>query len=381
MNQDIPFSDADYYFFRRERYAIQYVFRYAKRIDEDRLRKALLLTGAALPPLGARLVPQGPRALALRPGHGVPLRAQSVARVPDPSALVDPVRNLSGEPLVKVVLSRAPEGDFVGFSFSHFLGDGASFFLFLRSLVAFLHGEAPPPAHFGRSCLQGPPGGAGRPELFPVSGYVLPRLPDLPPAAPERICFGKEELSAARARAESHGMILSENALMMAALAKRFRTQIPLYEGKFLVRCPVDYRARLGLPAGYFGNAVLDAVAAFTPGEMQAFSEMEIARRITDAIRAVTPARIARHLANLRRLREEEGPSIFEEISCPGLLVSNLTKLPFAGIDLGAGPPVGVFPASLNPRLAVVLPGEDAYEVRIRPPLSAPAKVAELSAR
>jgi hypothetical protein len=377
MSRDLHLSDADYYFYRRERYTIQYILRYEGRINEERLRRALLLAAAALPPVGARLVETKDGRLALRPGHAIPLRTQCVDAKAAPADLVDPVTNVRLAPLVRLVFSRGPQGDALGVSFSHLLGDGKSFFLFLGTVAAYLRGEPLPRTNHERDRLNAPPGrrdktGPARRELFAASGYVIPRPPEPPVGKRERYFFSGEELLARKAVAEERGLRVSENSLVMALLTKRLFREVPTYEGKFLVRCPVDYRDRLGLAPGYFGNAVLDAVAAFDPHHLKRLSVEVIANQIQNAVRGITPARVAAHLACLRSLREEEGPAVFESVGCPGLLVSNLSRMPLAAVDLGAGPPLALLPASVNPRLAVVLSAENGLVVELnRPGLAA----------
>ncbi|RYZ99734.1 MAG: hypothetical protein EOP11_19115 [Proteobacteria bacterium] len=384
MKRNIPFAANDYYFFRRERYSIQYAFRFSGRLNAAQIRRALLCTAIHLPPLGARIVRTGPASLGLRPGHSIPMREQFVAEGAPLDALFDGVKNEEQAPLVKVVLSRAPSQDIVGFSFSHFLGDGASFRIFLRTLSTYLKGEAPEPADHDRERLAG--GNylqplSARKLLYKTSGYEVAELREPLAVRMEALFFSHAEVSARKSLAAEAGLKVSGNALMMASLAKRFHRDIPLHQGKFLVRCPVDFRGLYGLPAGYFGNAVLDAVAEFYPSEMKNLSVEMIAARIFASIRAVTPDRVNQHCALLRRLREEEGLAIFEQLSCPGLLVSNLAKLDLGAIDLGAGPAQELIPASVNPRLAVILAAEGGYRVNFKRPILKPEECLSASKR
>jgi hypothetical protein len=162
---------------------------------------------------------------------------------------------------------------------------------------------------------------------------------------------------------------VSRNDIVMADLAKRFYKHIPLHQGKFLIRCPVDYRGILKLPDGYFGNAIRDAVAEFEPTELDKMSLEDVAVKIRQAIAQVDSQSVRHSLQCLNALREVHGFAAFEDVGCPGLIVTNWSKFPIAKMDFGAGPPKNFYHASVNPRLAIILPNVDGLEVRFKRPI------------
>jgi hypothetical protein len=156
----------------------------------------------------------------------------------------------------------------------------------------------------------------------------------------------------------------------MAKLAKRFHKDIPLYEDQFIVRCPVDYRKIFGLPQDYFGNAVRDAVSIFTPNEIEQMSLADVALRIRQSIHSIDKNSVLKSLRALDYHRKTEGIDIFENMGCPGLLVSNLSKFPIQKIDLGMGAPTCFYHGSFSPRLSLILPATDGVVVRFKKPSS-----------
>jgi AAA+ superfamily predicted ATPase len=90
----------------------------------------------------------------------------------------------------------------------------------------------------------------------------------------------------------------------------------------------------------YFGNAVKDAVCYFSPDELPALGLSEISQRIRSSIKSVTLESVKTHLKSLEKLRQQEGLGVFENVTCPGLLVSNLSQLPLHEINFGLGAPL-----------------------------------------
>lgn len=368
-------SPMDYYFYRRSLYTIQFVFEFRGSLDVGALESALVRAGAFFPAVTARIRVVGATELVLETGHEVPVRC---ARIGEPTStdnvdsFLDAINNVPGEPLVKFLVSRTPSRSFVGVSFSHMLGDGASFLQFLTGLASLLRGEEPRSAHDDRTALHRFAGTdkVTPDSLFAATGYVLPR-PETPLAFEiETLRFSYQQLEDLRRAHATKGVEVSVNDILMAELALRYHRSIPLYEGKFIVRCPVDYRKQMGLPMNYFGNAVRDALAIFGDGELESLPRHEVAVRIRAAIKGVNERSVNASLVCLESLRKQRGLNIFEDVGCPGLLVSNLTKFPFAEIDLGLGPPEKMHHASLNPRLAFIMATREGVEVRFKRPLT-----------
>lgn len=64
----------------------------------------------------------------------------------------------------------------------------------------------------------------------------------------------------------------------------------------------------------------------------------------------------------------EEGVGIFRELDCPGLLVSNVTRLALDKIDLGCGIPAAHYSASVNPCLALLRSHPEGVEAQVELP-------------
>ncbi len=374
----IPLSPMDYYFFRRSLYTIQIIFEYQGQLNmrqfNENLEKALGYFNA----VGSRIKIISDYEIALETGHSISVRSRFIEKEPSLSSVeqadsfLDPVENAEDKSLMNVLVTNTPSRSFVGFSFSHILGDGTSFFNFLNCLskLSCSEGVIEMPSN-RRDLLQiNDANEAGETDLFKATGYVTPR-----PKNPEKFSLevfrvSNGELNKNKAICADQGAVVTSNDILMADLAKRFHRDIPSYENQFIVRCPVDYRNIFGLPAEYFGNAVRDAVAIFEVGEIDELSLPEIAVRIRQSIQGVDRKSIEKSLTCLDQLRRKNGIRIFENIGCPGLLVSNLSKFPIPKIDLGLGPPIGFHHASLNPRLGLILPAEEGVEVRFKRPVA-----------
>jgi hypothetical protein len=253
------------------------------------------------------------------------------------------------------------------------LGDGSSFFQFLQMLSDIFNSKHIDRKPFqSRDLLKVVGARSQKSEkmhLFESTGYVIPRPSNPPGTQIETLKYSLRELKNLKQELLSEGTEVSTNDILMADIAKRFHRDIPLYEDRFIVRCPVDYRNILNLPPDYFGNAIRDAVAVFEKNEIEALSLGETALKIRQAIRSIDITSIRQSLECLNGLRKEAGIGIFENMGCPGLLVSNLSKFPIASIDFGLGSPIGFHHASLNPRLALILSSDDGLEVRFKRPL------------
>lgn len=357
-------SPIDYYFYRRSLYSIQFVFEYAGEVDLARLRRAIESQRATFPRVFSRIRRVSDRDLVLVP---------SAAEIPVVSngERITPIENLPDFPLVRFSVSDGGGRAYLGVSFSHLLGDGFSFTRFLRAISGSCLGIAAPERvdpdrdPFTRAS----PNPAVSYELYESTGYVTPRPPDPPATRTEYEQVTRQEIELIRAAEGARG--LSVNDHLMARLIKRYAATIPLSpDGKLLIRCPVDIRRRYpGVPVDYFGNAFKDAIAAFEPDDFPRLTLTHVARQIRNAIDGVAPASVDRAILALDRFRQQNGVDAFEAIGCPGLLVSNLSRFPFSEIDLGAGAPIAVHHASLNPRLAVILAAPDGgYEIRVRVP-------------
>ena len=266
-------SPMDYYFYRHNLYTIQFVFEYQGHIPSEKLSKGVQSVTQVCPGAGSRLKIVSDTEIVLETGYQIPFRVQTLNQeTPDIEKCLDPIINVEGEALVKLLLTYVPERTFVGVSFSHFLGDGSSFFQFLVTLSNIINDKPlDDDCCNERSLLEMKD--TPRSSLFESTGYVSPRPPNPISYEIENLRYTFAELSSLKENCNSSRASLSSNDLIMADLAKRFHRDIPLHEGKFIIRCPVDYRSIYELPKNYFGNAVRDAVACFDPHEIDNLSE------------------------------------------------------------------------------------------------------------
>lgn len=379
-------SSRDYYFYRRNLYTIQYAFEYTGAIDIDAFRDALIELVKLMPVLTSRICVDSNAEISLvSTDADIPLRVCDLSAkvsdqvIEDADTLVDTVTNTEGEALLKVVITQAAQKTYLGFSFSHLLGDGFSFFNFLRGLSDVMTTgcvTAEVPAFLSREVLRGPPREhqeVNSERLFRETGYVIPRPPSPIATVCETIAYSKNDLLSLKQAASLFNSRVTTNDAVMADLLKRYYRSVPLAaNGELIVRCPVDYRRIYEpIPENYFGNALKDAVASFDPQEFPDLSLATVASTIREAIETITPHAIERELQCFDDLRRAHGADIFEQVGCPGLLVSNLSKLPVHRMDFGRGPPTRFLTSSLNPRLAVILSSDrgDGLTVRFRRPI------------
>jgi hypothetical protein len=368
----------DYYFFRRNLYTIQYIFEYDGHLDAALLESHLQKAVKIFPAVGARMQFVSDKEVVFETGGSIAmtktvLPAEFANLSPENVAtLVRPINNTAGEPLLSVHVTFTPKRSFIGFSFSHMLGDGKSTFQFLTELSNLcVKGAVDSTPFDAREILllgDGEFHGRASDELFAATGYVLPKPPAPPSQVLETIHYSNSDLETLRADFSRRGIAVSRNDIIMADLAKKFHTDIPLHEGKFIIRCPVDYRGIFGLPENYFGNAIRDAVAVFEPDVLEEMKLEDVAIKIRQAIAGVDSAAVRNSLQCLNALREQEGFNVFEDVGCPGLIVTNWTKFPIPKMDFGIGAPQNFYHASINPRLAIILPASNGVEVRFKRP-------------
>ena len=373
-------SPIDYYFYRKQLYTIQFVFEYARPLDTLRIEKALRIAEMQFPVLGSRIRILSGHEACLESGGTIPFRVQT--KIEDVElddlehrfdSMIDEISNTEGEPLIRILVTKTTSRHYLGVSFSHLLGDGASFFLFLKILSDIcIYQKTTLTLSTDRQALI-PKTSEDLPidtqKLFSTTGYVTPRLPSSIRSTVERVNFSNSDLGRLKSVAAKAGVRISANDIIMADLLKRFHHEFPLVGKQYLVRCPVDMRSvDSRLSTNYFGNAVKDALAFFDVVEIKEFSLAQVAQRIRQAVEGAHSQSFQVSLQTLNNLRIQKGFQIFEHLGCPGFLVSNLSKFPVSQINLGTGSPVGFYHASLNPRLAIVLPGRDGVEVYMKRP-------------
>jgi len=371
----IPLSPIDHVFTGRGAYPIEFVFAYDGAIDAGRLEESLRKAIEAFPPVGSRFVPLDGASLAFEPYDGGCVFSTAAsptewAATERKDVFLDPVSGKEGEPLGRALLTRTPKGRVLGFSLSHAVADGYSYFHFLTSWARLFRGEPILPPTHDRAALAAGLDGAEDEGAVDAAGLFRsgPR-PDVDRAhlAIHRHVLTRAELVARHAEAqEGNPLRLSHNDTAAAWL---WKTRLAEWSGddpwlETYVSCPVDFR-RLLPSAGpaYFGNAVALAKASIPKGELAAAPLGELATRVRRAVDAVDAEAARRSLAALEALRRSEGLAAMEECHVvhptQGLLLTNLSRLPVAEVAFDAGPPVAFEILTPGVRGAVALPAPD----------------------
>ena len=376
----IPLSPIDYYFIRPNSYTIKFVFEYDRPLNPQKIELAFKKLSQSNPIGRFHLVECSDSKVGLQDSNiDVTVGRAKLTGEPCLSTmdglltLIDPVINHLNSPLVKVLVTETPSKFYLGVSFSHILGDGFSFLMYMRSL-AKIYNEQPLDHTVDHDRSRLIPNSESRSQksalqnLFADTGYDKIQSNAPRELIHEHFHFSSKELSELKQSVTLNtAEKISDNDVIMASLLLKYRDRIPLTRtGKLLVRCPVDYRRMLpGFPTFYFGNAIKDAFALFDPESAADMSFANIVQSIRSAVKAVNPDAIEKGLRSLDNLRREEGLNIFKDIGCPGLLVTNLSKLPFYEIDLGSGPPQRFFPATPCSQLGIILPAKDGVTVQV----------------
>lgn len=364
-------SPMDYYFYRPNLYTIQFVFEYDGFLEKDHLAKALFKTCDIFGVVKSRIKILSTTQLVLEEcPEPLPIATHYLTAPPtEIDLLIDSISNLPDQPLIKFKISYFKGKSYLGISFSHMLGDGHSFLMFLKALSQAGLNQAilDRPCHKRENLFM--PFTANtrkdaKAHLFQDTSYVHPRPENPISSRLEKFIFTHQELQAKKSPS------FTSNSYLMATLLKKYHRHIPLTDdGKLIVRCPVDYRKLYSRTSThYFGNAVRDAVTCFNPETFDQLDVTQVAEQIQASVTAITEGSVNQSLQTLEDLRQEHGIDIFNQLGCPGLLVSNVSKFPFYEIDLGIGAPIAIHHASLNPRLAMILPHANGVEVRFKMP-------------
>lgn len=373
----IPISPIDTYFYRPTLYTIQFVFEYRQAIETNALRNAVQTLSETFIASRYQIDLTHPFDVGFKLTQTPPpVGHQSISNhldLSDPdnlTRLIDPVTNQPDVPLIRFLVTTTPSKSFVGVSFSHILGDGYSFMMYMTALSQVMTQGKPAilPDNNREKLIPATKREDVSSRLFQETGYAfdIKERPGQP--VHRNIYFSRMELDQLKVEADlDHALKVTDNDVVMAELLRRLQGQIPVTEtGKVAVRCPVDYRRSYpGLGPTYFGNAVKDALALFEPHEVPSLPLAAVVGRIRSAITAVNGTSILQTLKVLDQLRLEKGVDIFEHVGCPGLLVTNLSRLPFRDLNLGSGAPDAFYVATFPRRIAIILPATDGLTVSV----------------
>ena len=369
----------DLYFYRPGTYTIQFLYKYNYHIDRFKLERAVSNLLKTYPLLGSRITPRG-NSVFLEPFcRGISIKesrinSKNLPEVSDDS-FFDPVKNLPSEPLIKIKLNHVDDQTYLGLSFSHILGDGQSLVLFMKALACSYKGDLLPVINFDRRAVSDLKRSLdiNPRSLFVNTGYCYPRPPNPKHSVEFFEYIDLNHVESLKSYClERKNIKLSKNVIIMSLLFKKYYEMTSKNpEGKYILRCPVDYRQRhTGIPNNYFGNAVTDAFIELSPEKIPSLSVEDIAVLMKSAIERIDKDRVENSLGALDSYRIKKGIGAFENLSCPGFLFSNFTRLPFQEFDFGQGGPVDFRHCSMNPRLAVILKKGKGIGVKVKLPLN-----------
>ncbi|KAG6413263.1 hypothetical protein SASPL_125971 [Salvia splendens] len=266
---------------------------------------------------------------------------------------VDYAKGISTYPLMLFQLTRFKCGGVgLGVANEHHLSDGVSALHFINTWANFARGApAPsPPPVFDRSSLsaRNPP----QPK-FSHSEYQPP--PTLPvPLEHTEIAYSKykvtrDQLTALKAKCKpadeserpwSTFEVLAGHIWRCVCAARGLPA-----DQETKLHIPFDGRAKLGLPKGYFGNAIFFATPIATCGEIETNSLSYAVRRVGDSIMRLDEEYLK---SSLDFLEQQEDISKLAQgahsFRCPNLWVISWVRLPVYEPDFGWGKAVYMGP-------------------------------------
>ncbi|MFE8604357.1 acyltransferase [Archangium violaceum] len=376
-----PLSPIDQFFIG---HSFSIVLRYGARLDARRVSEALATVLEAIPPLTCHLAElEDGRWGLVSPSDSPPhLEVHEVPHLPEDSTgpasasgLVPCLSAAPGQPVLGVRLTQSPTESLLGITLAHAVADGFSLFLFLRAWSRAVHGRPLEPFPWERNLLAledlTPTAPLSPEDFWRRTGFRWCQPPrDL--AAPQPASFGTR-LVPPEIRTLAADPALSDNDLLCAWLIQTRADELAGPDG-LAVTFPVDYRrVHGGLPNNYFGNAIRGAPLWLARETLERESLPELAVRVREAVRAVLHAQGARDsLACIEGVLRERGGRVLGELHAvdprAGLLVTNVSRVPFGTLDFGAGPPAHVLLPAIEPRTAAIQQTDNGYEFSFSAP-------------
>lgn len=399
----IVLAPVDLVFTGRECYSVECLLRFPYALDEKRLAKAVLQTTRKFFPLNGRLITDAQTGYIVEES-AAGMDFQILPALPtldfhspqDVAVFSQPIHSLPGEPLARLRYARVGTGSALGLHVSHCLVDGYSYFFFLGALAATYRTskfvfwqnirQALLKPDFDRSKLiPAEINAATSPHAHGIDAQDVFRRTGLTVAEPrhfpairdsqwELIPFTEAALQALLAEAgQTCSRKLSRHDVLTARLWKMVAEKWPSPDRRRCCASAFDYRRlHSRLSPLFFGNAVRTTAAALDRDEIMALPLGKLAEQIRQATEAIDEAAANDSLACLAEIYRLHGLEPFSKfhVSHPqnGLLVTNLSRVPMAQLDFGAGPPEEIVPLTSAPRVAVVLAARDGVVVRLQGP-------------
>lgn len=333
-------SPIDYYFYQNSKFPIDFEFSFSSRLHLDLIYQASEKIIRQYPFFTSRIQTRGAD-LCLIPSYK-PITIFE-------NSLLKSVSNEIDAPLISITILSPKK---LGISFSHLLGDGYSFDLFMRILSATIRTNEVPffDINFDRQTFTTSPSN-------PLSDHML---------------FDKTGYSTATnnkntslLQSTNEFTEIKSNTRLMAELIKKYYCQLPLFQGSYIVRCPIDMRTKVGgLTINYFGNAFIDSVTRFSNEELKNLSIDEISEKIKKQNSSMTQEKYIEFQQYLELYRLKNGNQSLNKLHCPGLIISNMSRmfndLKFADYNQF------IFQPQINfPNLAVILLDDNQFRVQL----------------
>jgi NRPS condensation-like uncharacterized protein len=384
----IPLTPVDYVFTGNGSQPITFAFSYAYRLDPTALQKSLTQTLDTFPILQSRLVKKSENKFAYHISkEGLTLDTVesnlSFKESRNIRQYIIPVRSVESNPLTRIALTQTSEGSVLAVSISHALVDGFSYFHFFSSWARIHRGDRILNPSFQREGLSPVGGGRGavtQKKIYDDCGLFYKNKrsqSENDGVREERLFISKDAIRSLleEVKKEQPHVLFSENDLITASLWKKY---LPLWSKgdhnpETHVTCPVDFRRVLkSIPKNYFGCAVCFASTSLDLVSVSRASLGKLALLINKSTRGINQEYVLGSLRTLEDLRIQKGPAAFEKVHVRhpehGLIVTNLTRLPFKDLDFGSGIPSDFLIYSEVLGSAAILPAENGVEVVVLHP-------------
>ena len=295
-----------------------------------------------------------------------------------PFELMDPVTTAPGESLATLKITEGDDGTTVGFSLSHAVADGFTYFMILNALAAIMRevlatGAVPKvsPISMNHERLR-------LTTNFSLASHDVKNasrnlnLPGFTVSSPRRDIprtsiryaqrhFTKSDLSAIYHDFSEAPKRLSTNDMICAALWREFARDFDLGSTQTIsLVAPVDFRRIYHeFPRNYAGNAVVLARVDLERHRVVNGSLIEIAMLIRDAVSKVNENYVDRTIVHLMSDMGTDHYAGLGHVHIvdpdAGLLITNLSRMSFASLDFGTGAPSYCRPLTPCQRAIVLL--------------------------
>lgn len=332
---------------------ISSLFYYSRPLDRERIEQGLKEAVARFPWVWSKFEPTADGQLRIVPRTD-PVRLEEGSTdlsLGVKSRFVKPLETGLGAGLARFSVTNTPEGGVLGVRMSHAIADGASMYYFITSWAQLTRGlPIIPPTRVAVPCASGDVDDREAHRVLESCGLFMDDASaevasDL--LEEDVFVIPTDEIAALRARAEQEiGGKLSTNDVVMAHLWQKFGPDWCEEVGgeESIGACPVDLRALSGVPLNHFGCALSFAVQRLTPTQLRRASLGELAARLRGAVQAMDGSTLANLNRALESLRRRHGLSYIQRLHAKhprgGILFTNMTRVPVALLDFGAGMPL-----------------------------------------